>query len=517
MRQRSLFRTRVLYVGRVGALAALLLLPGAVEEQLTPLLWGGHGRNAQHTAVSSVATQPLNRIHWQAPVDLAPQYSGDDLLIHYGSPMVTRSNTVIVPVKTGATDGFQLEARRGSDGTLLWTLATDYSLPPHGWTPSFSPALTRLRVWLPGGGGTLYYRTRPDSALRGRVRRMVFYGRRNFNANPNAYLAEVYINTPITVDTRGNLFFGFQVTGPTPLNLQSGIARISRTGRGRWVAAAAAAGDGNITKVVHNCGPALSNDQKTVYVAVSEGNGQGGAPGYLLALNGKTLATTAAVRLHDPATGVDASLHDDGTASPTVGPDGDVYFGILEAPFFSHHGRGWLLHFDPMLQPRGAPGAFGWDHTASVVPAATVASYQGGSSYLLMTKYNDYVQGGGDGVNRIAVVDPNDTMSDPLSAVPVMREVLTVAGPTPDDEFRPDHPNAVREWCINTAAVDPLTRSVLANNEDGILYRWDLTTGTLSESIVLTSGIGEAYTPTVIGPDGTVYAINNATLFAVGQ
>jgi hypothetical protein len=33
----------------------------------------------------------------------------------------------------------------------------------------------------------------------------------------------------------------------------------------------------------------------------------------------------------------------------------------------------------------------------------------------------------------------------------------------------------------------------------------------------LTSGIGEAYTPTVVGPDGTVYAINNATLFAVGR
>lgn len=33
---------------------------------------------------------------------------------------------------------------------------------------------------------------------------------------------------------------------------------------------------------------------------------------------------------------------------------------------------------------------------------------------------------------------------------------------------------------------------------------------------MLTPGIGEAYTPTVIGANGEVFAINNATLFAVG-
>ncbi len=42
-------------------------------------------------------------------------------------------------------------------------------------------------------------------------------------------------------------------------------------------------------------------------------------------------------------------------------------------------------------------------------------------------------------------------------------------------------------------------------------------TGALAEHVVLTSGIGEAYTPTLIGPDGTVYAINDATLFAVDE
>ena len=57
----------------------------------------------------------------------------------------------------------------------------------------------------------------------------------------------------------------------------------------------------------------------------------------------------------------------------------------------------------------------------------------------------------------------------------------------------------------------------MANSEDGKLYRWDLTTNTLSQTIVLTGGLGEAYTPTVIGVDGTAYAINDAILFAIGN
>jgi hypothetical protein len=58
--------------------------------------------------------------------------------------------------------------------------------------------------------------------------------------------------------------------------------------------------------------------------------------------------------------------------------------------------------------------------------------------------------------------------------------------------------------------------SVLANSEDGKLYRWDLTTNCFTQVQTLTAGLGEAYTPTVIGPDGTVYAINDSKLFAVG-
>jgi hypothetical protein len=65
--------------------------------------------------------------------------------------------------------------------------------------------------------------------------------------------------------------------------------------------------------------------------------------------------------------------------------------------------------------------------------------------------------------------------------------------------------------------VDPADDSVIVNSEDGTLYRWDLGRNTLAEKIRLNPPQPEAYTPTLIGPDGTIYAIDNATLYAVGH
>ena len=45
-----------------------------------------------------------------------------------------------------------------------------------------------------------------------------------------------------------------------------------------------------------------------------------------------------------------------------------------------------------------------------------VPSYAGTSTYLLMTKYNNYRGvGSGDGVNRLAIIDPHATQIDPIS------------------------------------------------------------------------------------------------------
>jgi len=187
---------------------------------------------------------------------------------------------------------------------------------------------------------------------------------------------------------------------------------------------------------------------------------------------------------------------------------------VLETNFGSHNGRGWLLHFDATLATSLVPGGFGWDNTASIVPAAIVPSYNGSSSYLLMTKYNNYLgAGGGDGRNQIAVIDPHASQVETASGRPIMKEVLALLGPT----YEAGTSGPVVEWCINTAAVDPFTKAVLVNSEDGYLYRWDLGTNRASQRIQLTSGIGESYTPTAIGADGAVYAVNNAVLFSIAK
>ena len=66
-------------------------------------------------------------------------------------------------------------------------------------------------------------------------------------------------------------------------------------------------------------------------------------------------------------------------------------------------------------------------------------------------------------------------------------------------------------------ASAPATAPTGWRSSDGYLYRWDLVTNVASQRIRLTSGIGESYTPTAVGADGAVYAVNNAVLFSIGR
>lgn len=484
------------------------------------------GGNAQHTAVYSPAAQHLNSIHWSTSIDL----NNTGAFAHYGAPLITPANTIIVPQKTGANGGFAINVFNAVNGASMYSLTTDYTQPSHNWILPYQPALAvnsvDTRLYYPGNGGTIYYIDNPDSVSHGAPVQQVFYTTlANYQANAAAFNSSVFINTPITADANGNVFFGFRVQGtaPAPLSTtQSGFARIDPNGNATFVLAGNAAADATIGRDTHNSAPALSNDGTTVYVVVKGASSD--TYGYLLGLDSTTLATKFKVFLKDPRNNNanNADMTDDSTASPLVGPDGDVYFGVLGNPF--NGSRGFLLHFSSDLTVEHPAGGFGWDNTPAIVPASMVPSYTGTSSYLIFSKYNNYAGAGGDsadGLNRIALLDPNATQVDAHSSsngMLIMREVLTVIGPTADVENRSASlPLAVREWCINTAAINPATNSIFTPSEDGRTYRWNLLTNSLAEWVTLGPGVGEPYVPTVIGPDGTVFTLNGGTLWALGN
>ena len=497
------------------AACAMMIVAGAPCRGAAPA-WQGDAGNSQHTARAPAAAQAMSRIRWQTLVDLAPQGTGGELLIHYASPMITAGNIVLLPVKTTAAGDWQVRALTGKAGTMIWSLASDYIVPPDAaWVPAFPAQLTRQnRLYMAGAGGTVIARDAPNTKS-GAVTRLAFYGLSVFDAHRAAMTNAVMIDTPITSDTAGNLYFGFVVEGANPAHLKSGLARLGADGRGSWVAASQMAGDATMTEVPVGSAPALSADGRSVYSAVSNGNA-----GYLVALDAATLTAKAHAALTDPASGQPAWITDLSSASPTVGPDGDVFYGVVENPYPNHDGRGWLLHFDAALTTAKTPGSFGWDDTVSIVPARALAkpARRTTGSYYVMAKYNNYANVGpyGDGRNKLAILDPHATQQDAFSSPPVtvMKEVETILGPTPD----PDGPaGAVYEWCINSAVVDAASGAVFAGSEDGRLYRWDLPSNSFSQSLTLDPPLGEAYTPTLIGPDGTVYAINSATVYAVGR
>jgi hypothetical protein len=493
-----------------------------VQAQTAVPVFGG---NAQHTANYRPAARNLNAIRWSSSVDLGSVDLGTNgKSTHYGAPAISGGNTVFVPVRT-ATNGFQINAVSGNTGGSIYTLSTDYIAPGHNPMASYGPALATgshgTRLYYAGAGGSVYYIENPDSRPGSAPVQQVFYGLSNYQANRAGFNSSVFINTPITTDSNGDIFFGFAVQGtaPAPLNTtQSGFARIDPNGRATYVLAGVATGDSNIARDSQNSAPALSNDESTLYVLAKAAKTD--SYGYLVGLDSSTLETRYKTVLRDPGSGNYATISDDSTASPVVAPDDDVFLGVTGNPQDNH--RGFLLHFNLDLTVTKVPGAFGRDFTPAIVPATMVTSYKGSSSYLIFSRYNDYPgEDGGQGVNRIALLDPNSTQLDPhpsAHSLTEMREVLTASSVTPDTYYvAAGFPFAVSEWSAGAPGVNPATNSIYVPNADGHIYRWDLSTDSLSQSAPFAAGKGASNGPLAIGPDGTIYTINGGGLFAAGD
>ncbi len=404
-------------------------------------VWAGFAGNAQHTSAAPASPQPLSRVRWHTPVDPAPDLSSGELLIHYGSPMITAANTVLVPTRVSATAGFQVDAYAGATGARRWSVPTDYRAPASSddgqtWTPPLPATLaTGNRLAVAGGGGTVLMRANADDPT-STLRRRAFYGLADWQAHRAQYNDAVQISTPLTAGPDGSVYFGFGVSGPTPANLSSGIARIDAAGHASWTSASTAAGDPAVTDVALNAAPALSPDGTTVYTTVI-----GPSASFLVGMDAATLAPRYHAALTDPVSGQPAFVSTSTSATPTIGPDGDVYYGVLENPFPNHNERGWLLHFDATLTHVQIPGSFGWDNTVSILPAGALPAYRGRSPYLVVSKYNNYLGLGpsGDGHNKIAVLDPRASAADPYASVQVMKPVQTILSPVHFPGAPPGH------------------------------------------------------------------------------
>ncbi len=104
-------------------------------------------------------------------------------------------------------------------------------LPNHNWIPVYNPCLTTgpfgTRLYYAGRGGTVYYIDNPDSAAHGPPVQQVFYtDLASYLANASAYNSTIFINTPLTADSNGNIFFGFRVQGTAPAPLNSNSERL---------------------------------------------------------------------------------------------------------------------------------------------------------------------------------------------------------------------------------------------------------------------------------------------------
>jgi hypothetical protein len=208
---------------------------------------------------------------------------------------------------------------------------------------------------------------------------------------------------------------------------------------------------------------------------------------------------------------------DESTSSPTVAPDGSVYYGAYTR---WNYAQGHLMRFSKQGRYLGAYH-FGWDITPGI--------YRHDGTYSVVIKDNHYGDVGSY-CNDPAICPPDRSVENPAYPEAYFVTQLnpslgiewtwqnkntdsctrTAAGVT----CTPTNPNGF-EWCINAPAIDA-NGTVYGNSEDGWLYAINQG-GTLKKRTFLEIAIEAAYTPLSIGSDGKIYAENFGHLVAVGQ
>jgi hypothetical protein len=455
-----------------------------------------------------------------------------------------------------------------------WTFATDWKPPPdagglRGWEPVHHAALGRDHLYAPGLGGTVLKLGRTDGAAVARINPFggaidgsvfvagplsidgagnVFYNALRLDlADPwgsdvrDAWLVRIAADgsagtvrfatltagAPRVDDPCSTTFSPDQL--PWPPSAQAiPPSRACGSQRPGLNVAPALGPDGTIYTVSRAhfdsrwgylvaVNPDLSRKwTASLRERLSDGCGVPAAAGGALPPNGAPGGCRSGANPGvDPATNRagDGEVNDRSSSSPTVAPDGAIFYGAYSRYNYS---RGHLLKFSPAGQFLVAHG-FGWDTTPAV--------YAHDGAYSVVIKDNHY-EGVGSYCNDDTVC-PRDQVAGPYSIVQLRGDSLAVewtyanTNPSscrrnPDGSLTcvSDHPNGF-EWCINAPAVDR-DGVVFANSEDGSLYAIGQG-GTLRKRLFLTLALGAAYTPLAVGPDGLVYTQNAGHLFVAGR
>jgi hypothetical protein len=209
---------------------------------------------------------------------------------------------------------------------------------------------------------------------------------------------------------------------------------------------------------------------------------------------------------------------DDSSASPTVAPDGSVFYGAFSR---YNYFQGHLMRFSASGEYLDAY-RFGWDMTPGIV--------RHGKTFSIVIKDNQY--GAGSYCN-VEAFCPSDRTIENSTGYPE-GYFITQLNHNLKVEWRfqntntfscsrrsdgslnciDDHPNSF-EWCVNALTIDA-KRVIYANSEDGNLYALN-PDGTLKQKIFQQLALAAAYTPASIGPDGKIYSQNAGRLFVVGN
>ncbi len=184
----------------------------------------------------------------------------------------------------------------------------------------------------------------------------------------------------------------------------------------------------------------------------------------------------------DPATNEmpPGRVLDDSSASPTIAPDGSIFFGAYTVYNFL---QGHMMHFS----------ANGEDPNWCPDRSNPNASFLGPQSFF------------------VTQFDPN------LNIEWSFQNTNTQScSRNPDGSLTcvSDHPDGF-EWCVNAAIVDA-NGVVYANSEDGNLYTIGQG-GVLVQRIFQQLAIGAAYTPASMDSRGRIYSQNDGHLFIVGR